>query len=257
VNEYSILPNNDIKVLRTRTNRSKVPVTGFYFDSGNPYNFPGLTEMGGFRYDDVTGALTGIIDEGGRSVTNIYGYNDKYQVASVFNAEPLVDRVAYTSFETSQWGGWSLNGNVAYVNGGVTGEKAFTLTGNSFTATLKQGEVYKLTFWATGAVTISGAGATLVTSGPVVNGFTYYEYDIAAVGSSITVTGSVNIDELRLYPKKARMRTAAYDPLIGKTAECDENNRITYYEYDNLGRLRFIKDENRNIIKMYEYNFKK
>jgi hypothetical protein len=53
------------------------------------------------------------------------------------------------------------------------------------------------------------------------------------------------------------MRTVTYDPQVGKTSECDENNRITYYEYDNLSRLRFIKDENRNIIKMYEYNLKK
>ena len=50
------------------------------------------------------------------------------------------------------------------------------------------------------------------------------------------------------------MRSVTYDPLLGKTSECDENNRITYYEYDRLGRLQFIKDEKRNVVKMYEYN---
>jgi hypothetical protein len=50
------------------------------------------------------------------------------------------------------------------------------------------------------------------------------------------------------------MSTITYDPLIGKTSECDANNRITYYEYDNQGRMRFIKDEKQNIVKMYEYN---
>ena len=53
------------------------------------------------------------------------------------------------------------------------------------------------------------------------------------------------------------MRTVTYDPLIGKSSECDENNRITYYDYDEHGRLRFIKDENRNVVKMYEYNIAK
>jgi hypothetical protein len=257
VNEFTTLPNNDIKVLRTRTNRSKVPVTGYSFDGASPFNFPGLTEIGGFKYDNTTGALTGMTDEGGRSVTYLYDYNNKFQVASVVNAEPSVDLVAYTSFETQQWGGWTLNGNASYLNGGITGDRAFALTNNSLTHTLKQNDLYKLSFWATGTVTISGAGSTIVTSGPVVNGFTYYEFDIAAVSSSITVSGNVNIDELRLYPQKARMRTVTYDPLVGKTSECDENNRITYYEYDNLGRLRFIKDEKRDIIKMYEYNSKK
>ena len=51
------------------------------------------------------------------------------------------------------------------------------------------------------------------------------------------------LDELRLYPKDAQMITTAYDPKVGKTAECDENNRITYYEYDGLGRLVYVKDE--------------
>jgi hypothetical protein len=50
------------------------------------------------------------------------------------------------------------------------------------------------------------------------------------------------------------MRTTTYDPLIGKTSECDDNNRISYYTYDNLGRLQTIRDETRNIVKMYEYN---
>ena len=53
------------------------------------------------------------------------------------------------------------------------------------------------------------------------------------------------------------MRTTSYEPILGKTAECDENNRITYYEYDNLSRLRFVKDEFRNIVRMYEYNDRK
>lgn len=258
VNEFTILPNNDVKVAKSYVNRSIVPTTGYVFSAGNPLNFPGLTEIGSFRYDDVTGSLIGMVDEGGHVITNIYDYNDKYIVASVVNADPISDRCAYTSFETQpKSNGWSIAGNTNYVNTSVTGERALDLSNSSLSVTLIQSKLYKLSFWATGNVTINGAGATLVTSGPVVNGFTYYEYDITAVSTTITVTGAVNIDELRLYPKKARMRTVAYDPLVGKTSECDENNRITYYEYDNLGRLRFAKDENGNIIKMYEYNFKK
>jgi hypothetical protein len=57
-----------------------------------------------------------------------------------------------------------------------------------------------------------------------------YEYDVAQGAASVTVSGTATIDELRLYPKSSRMRTITYDPLIGKTSECDENNRITYYE---------------------------
>jgi hypothetical protein len=50
------------------------------------------------------------------------------------------------------------------------------------------------------------------------------------------------------------MRTLTYDPLIGKTSECDENNRITYYTYDNLDRMQLVEDETHNIVRMYEFN---
>src|SRR5690606_17543731 len=66
--------------------------------------------------------------------------------------------------------------------------------------------------------------------------------------------GAGNVDELRLYPVEGRMETTTYDPLIGKTSSCDENNRITYYEYDASGRLRFVKDEKMSVLKMMEYN---
>jgi YD repeat-containing protein len=52
------------------------------------------------------------------------------------------------------------------------------------------------------------------------------------------------------------MVTTAFDPKVGKITECDVNNRILYYEYDLLGRLKTIKDENRNVVKTYEYNYK-
>jgi len=82
----------------------------------------------------------------------------------------------------------------------------------------------------------------------------YWELAIPAGTASVSITGTTTLDELRLYPSNAQLSSTTYDPLIGKTSEADLNNRITYYEYDNLGRLRFIKDESMNIVKMYEYN---
>ena len=124
-------------------------------------------------------------------------------------------------------------------------------------SSLNTATAYILSFWATNSnVTVTG-GATLTKSAPTYNGFTYYEYSIAAGTSSVVVKGgssAVNIDELRLYPAGARMRTSTYDALIGKTSECDENNRITYFTYDQLGRPQFVQDETHNIVKMYEYN---
>lgn len=254
VNEYTQTSNGDIKIsrlLEQRTDRPTQNWTDYNGPAATDYSKYKVTKL--YRYD-ASGNLTTTTDEGGRSVTNIYDHNDKYIVATVANADAIADKPAYTSFETRLRGGWQLAASANYDPNSVTGKWSLNLTGNSCTAPLNNSKAYILSFWANNSNVVLTSGATLVKSAPVVNGFTYYEYNIAAGTTSVTVSGNALIDELRLYPATARMSTMTYDPLIGKTAECDENNRITYYEYDDMARLRFIRDENRNIVKMYEYN---
>jgi YD repeat-containing protein len=61
---------------------------------------------------------------------------------------------------------------------------------------------------------------------------------------------------VKLYPEGATMTTATYNIQGLKTSVTDANNKIQFMEYDGLGRLRLIRDEERNILKTYEYNFK-
>jgi hypothetical protein len=257
VTEYTTLANGNVVPAKTLVQRFAEPQPSasmqFYGSS------PAYKEPQTLIYD-AHNNLSGIKDEGGRTVTNIYDYNDKYVAATVINADPNLDKPAYTSFETNDFtrSGWAMTGTPSYNSASsVTGARSLTLSsGKSLSATLNTAKPYKLSFWASSSGIVVNGNATLVKSAPTLNGFTYYEYNIAQGASSVTVSGSSNIDELRLYPANARMSTVTYDPLIGKTSECDENNRITYYEYDELGRMRYIKDENKNIVKMYEYNVK-
>lgn len=261
VTEYTTTSLGDIKPKRTMEQRFAQPVTSMsLYSPTNASNNSIYKQTQAFSYDG-SGNLVGLTDEGNHTVTNIYDYNDKYIVASVINADATADKSAYTGFETQNYfGGWSVSGSVGssnYINSSsATGASCFsTNTSISFSAPLNTAKAYIVSFWANNN-SVSVSGGSLIKSAPTINGFTYYEYSINAGSTMVTVgsSGNVNIDELRVYPKTARMRTVSYDPLVGKTSECDENNRITYYEYDELGRLRFIKDENRNIVKMYEYN---
>ncbi|WP_133055362.1 DUF5977 domain-containing protein, partial [Niastella koreensis] len=253
VTEFTQLSNGDIKPLRVLEERADRPSGWTYYGGPNNTDYSKFHVTQLFTYD-ASGNLIGAKDEGNRLVTNIYDYQDKYTVASVINADAVTDKPAYTSFETNVLGGWQLSGAANYVNNsGITGARVFNLTGSTLSATLNTAKPYLLSFWANGSGVVV-SGGSLTKSAPVINGFTYYEYEIAAGTGTVSVNGSAYIDELRVYPKNARMRTITYDPLIGKTSECDENNRATYYEYDDMARLRFIKDENRNIVKMYEYN---
>jgi len=51
------------------------------------------------------------------------------------------------------------------------------------------------------------------------------------------------------------MTTYTYLPSIGLSSECDVDNRVTYYQYDGLGRLQVEKDQDGNIIKTYQYHY--
>ncbi|HEU4471642.1 MAG TPA: DUF5977 domain-containing protein [Flavisolibacter sp.] len=263
VTEYSSLSNGDIKPWRKLQGRTDQFVAPYSF-SWPFYHGPSSTDYSKFNvvetytYDSY-GNLTGITDEGKRNVRNIFGYDDKYIVASVINAEN--DGVAYANFEAGagMFGWGNQNSSLtSYLTIPVTGKSCLYMqSGAMLYAVRNRNKNYIVSYWASGNPNIIVANASLAKTYYGVNGFTYYEWELGAdpSGSFFTyVSGTGLIDDLRLYPKSARMRTVTYDPLLGKTAECDENNRITFYEYDASGRIAAIKDEKKTIVKMYEYN---
>ncbi|WP_337968752.1 hypothetical protein [uncultured Flavobacterium sp.] len=50
--------------------------------------------------------------------------------------------------------------------------------------------------------------------------------------------------------------TYTYNPLVGVTSITDPKGISTYYEYDYLGRLKFVKDKDQNVLQKYCYNYK-
>lgn len=90
-----------------------------------------------------------------------------------------------------------------------------------------------------------------------------YHYLQSGSWKSITKTFTDNmtlnegdaIDEVRVAPVDAQIVSYTYEPLIGLTTKCDINNHISYYTYDSYGRLRAIKDEDGNILKLISYKY--
>jgi len=60
-----------------------------------------------------------------------------------------------------------------------------------------------------------------------------------------------------LASRTAQVITYTYKPLFGLTSETDPSGRTTYYEYDNFGRLKLIKDTDGKIIKQFDYQYNK
>jgi YD repeat-containing protein len=53
--------------------------------------------------------------------------------------------------------------------------------------------------------------------------------------------------------KNAFIITYTASPLLGITSETDPNGEITYYQYDELKRLRYIRNDNGEVVKRFEY----
>lgn len=63
------------------------------------------------------------------------------------------------------------------------------------------------------------------------------------------------LSKLRTNLPNTLVTTYTHAPLIGITSETDLSGKATYYEYDKLGRLQFVKDRNKRILKIYCYNY--
>jgi uncharacterized protein DUF5977 len=184
----------------------------------------------------------------------IWDYGNSQLIAEVTGANK--SDIAYTSFESDGTGGWSGITIPGFVtNGSVTGKRAYTQTGFSISKTgLSTTTTYTVSYWSkNGAYAVNGAAATSLRT---INGWTLYQHTVAnPSGGNITVSGTGTIDELRLYPSNAVMKTYAYEPLIGVSSICDANNHIVYYIYDVFSRLSLVKDETGNILKQNCYNY--
>jgi hypothetical protein len=188
----------------------------------------------------------------------IYGYLDELPIAEVVNADP--GAIAYTSFEAGGKGNWNFTGIAAADATAITGDKTYILNGGSLSKTgLNSALVYTVSYWSKGAsASIAGTqvGWPRVVNTMTVNGqsWTCYKHQVSGQ-STISLTGSITIDEVRLHPQAAMMTTYAYRPLTGLSSTSNNNCRINYFRYDGLGRLEHIRDDKGYILKKVAYKF--
>lgn len=223
------------------------------------------------------------------SVTG-YGYSSSIPVVQLINGSD--GQAAFSDFETIT--GFEFSSATAYYGTGRTGAKAFypwvMLSKTIIKAPVNN---YILSFWvkSNAAVTFniylkntSGSptyyNTTLATSStgseyqyfrkviPItvvtVSSFTI---EVQAVGLSAPPAGNPAaggvsasllpvIDDVFFYPETAEMVATTFKIPFGATSVTTGAGNTSYNEYDKLGRLRFVYDKNKNIVKrnVYLYN---
>ena len=186
-------------------------------------------------------------------VSYIWDYRHGQVIAKVQNA--VQADIAYSSFEADGTGGWSVSGGGLNPQG-VTGNSSWsmhlaTISKSGLTST----NTYIVSYWTSNgsAYSIAGTVAGYPIQGNRINGWSYFEHKITGV-TSVSITGTGNIDELRLYPANAQMVTYTYQPSVGMSTQCDVDNKATYYLYDGFNRLKVVADQDHNIIKTIQYH---
>jgi hypothetical protein len=194
---------------------------------------------------------------GQRPVSILWDYRGTSPIAQVKNADTL--SVAYTSFEAEGTGRWLVPSTLRdSLTATISGIKSYNLTNGAISrGGLTAGITYIVSYWTRSATPLSITGT--ITGYPVnglaTRGWYYHEHRITGQ-TSVSISGTGNIDEVRLYPVNAQMQTSTYTPLVGPFGAIDAHSGLAFYDYDGLLRLLNIRDQDGNILKSYDYNYR-
>ena len=173
-------------------------------------------------YDLATGKILRVSKQKDVNISYIWGYNKTLPIAECRNAAE--NEIFYDGFEDQGTPGLAHAG------------KKFHDGDYNLTFVIPDSKTYVLRYWyrENGAWKHTGL---LNYSGP----------QTLSLGDAI--------DEVRIHPAGALMTTFTYQPLVGMTSATDPNNKVSYYEYDSYGRLKYIRDEEYNILSAYQYHY--
>ncbi|MCW3467305.1 hypothetical protein [Chitinophaga nivalis] len=203
------------------------------------------------RYDSSGNVMESLSRDGIRNTT-LWNYNQAFPVAVIKNAAST--DVAYTSFETTDNGNWNV-ATTATTGKAYSGNKYFIMTTAGIEKTgLDNQKTYTVSYWTSNNTAFNIPGTVSTSQDKTVRGWRYFSHTVKGV-NTLKITGSGNIDELRLYPANSTMRTYTYEPGVGMTSQCDEQDNIIFYEYDNNSRLKAILDQDKNILKQIDYQY--
>lgn len=129
---------------------------------------------------------------------------------------------------------------------------------------LSSGKQYRATFWATAnhvpQFGIENGIQFTLTELAARGGFKQYEvlFHVAPGQQWLrfginSPNGNIGLEDIRICPADAAMQNTTYEALFGVASVTDALGRITYFEYDKLGRLVITRDQDGNILEKKEY----
>ena len=174
-----------------------------------------------------------------------YGYDANYNLVSLVN-----DKLKKQGFK------WGYNGTLVIAATTNALDNEFFYEGFEEAGTIGNAHTGKKN--SNGAYTVSWAKPN--SRDYVIS---YWYFDGAwkqktepYTGNSMALSSGTVYDDVSIYPADAQLTSYTHEPLVGITSQTDAKGLTTYFEYDQYGRLLYVKDQDRNIIKSYTYHLK-
>lgn len=164
-------------------------------------------------------------------IAYLWGHAESLPVAEIKNAVP--EQCFYTSFEED--GDLSSDATGITARSGLRVKSSGNYTFPVAYAPVDANTVMSYWYWQNNQWNYSG---------------------VVPFARTINSPGT-KLDEVRAYPKWARMSTYTHIPVLGTTSQTDEKGVTVSYEYDELGRLKLVRNQDRKILKAYSYTIKK
>ncbi len=226
---------------------------------------------------DAVGHVTSGHDQARTNSGVIMGQYNTVAVAEIFNATP--GQVAFTDFEVSTSNGVTADGTISTTDP-WSGQKCIVLTGSQvvsktsiskanspyyrFTCRAKASTTGSLNVqtktsssWTTGAtVNYTTAGSWQFLEGRVnvsgINNDAPFDFQVLVNGSSPSFT----LDDVAFYPETADLVSHNSNLVIGGMSDNDSRGGAGFMEYDGMGRLRFVKNQDRDLVMVKDYHYK-
>lgn len=204
------------------------------------------------------------------------GYNNTLPIASISNAKP--NEVVFSNFDT--FSRFQFNPPYTISTDSWSGHQSVSLTSSAtikrdaVTNTVGSSGFYRFTCRAK-ATTASN----ISVKARVFNGSTWIEtlitYPASASGTwvflekripmtgipsafsfEVGATANVLLDDVAFYPERAELTTFGYQPIYGITSVSDTRGNTQFKDYDELGRLKHIRNTDRDIVEVIDYKYK-